>query len=188
MSARTHTDILGVSAAICVLREDIDRAASVNVPVLIEGETGTGKELVALAIHEKSARAGGPFEVANVGALPESLGSGELLGHAPGAFTGAGRGSAGLFERADGGTVFLDEVGTAEPSLQVALLRLAETGRFYRLGGSRGVETDVRLITATNRPLRNWWRRGPSGRTCSTGWTCITFRCRRYASAGPISA
>lgn len=153
--------ILGDSPAIREAKEFAARAATVPVPVLIEGETGTGKELFARAIHELSPMANGPFVAVNCGAIPESLAEAEFFGHEPGAFTGATRsGRKGLFEQAHGGTLFLDEISELPVPLQAKLLRVLEEGVVRRLGGSRVYPVAVRLIAASNRPLRDLVRAG----------------------------
>jgi PAS domain S-box-containing protein len=134
--------------------EQIREVGPVNVPVLIEGASGTGKELVARALHELSPRADKPLIVINCGALPEGLLESELFGHARGAFTGAVRGRKGRFELADGGSIFLDEVGELSPALQVKLLRVLQERKFERVGGENLISVDVRIISATNRNLR----------------------------------
>lgn len=145
--------LLGVSAAIRSVLDEVRRVAPSNLPVLILGETGTGKELVARSVHEHSPRSRGPFVPMNCGALPEALLEGELFGFQRGAFTGAQRDKPGLFEQADGGTLFLDEIGDMPPSLQVKLLRVLESGEVRRLGDTRTRHVDVRIVSATHRPL-----------------------------------
>lgn len=132
----------------------IARVSRTDIPVLIGGETGTGKELVARRVHELSKRQAAPFVPVNCGALPREIADGELFGVERGAFTGADRSRAGLFESADGGTIFLDEVGEMEPALQVRLLRVLQEGEFYRVGSTRPTRVDVRIVSATNRDLR----------------------------------
>jgi len=122
--------------------------------VLITGETGTGKELVAAAIHSESRRARGPFVPVNCGALPEGVVESELFGHVKGAFSGALRDKKGRFELAHGGTIFLDEVAELPKNMQVKLLRVLENGAFERVGGERTITVDVRIISATNRDLK----------------------------------
>ena len=134
--------------------------ASSHVPVLILGETGTGKELVARALHEGGRRADRPLVCVNCAALPDSLLESLLFGHEKGAFTGADRRKKGLFEEADGGSVFLDEVGELPPGAQASLLRVLETGRFSRLGSHKEIQIDVRVIAATNRDLSEMRERG----------------------------
>jgi DNA-binding NtrC family response regulator len=130
------------------------RAAPSPLPVLIQGETGTGKELLARALHEQSPRAGFPFVPINCAALPENLIESELFGHERGAFTGAIERKTGLFEVATRGTAFLDEIGELSLPLQSRLLRVLETQEFFRVGGTRPVRVDVRVVSATNRHLR----------------------------------
>ena len=127
--------------------------ADSNAPVLVSGESGTGKEVVAAAIHNEGLRAGNLFVPVNCGALPESLLESELFGHVKGAFTGAIRDKKGRFELADGGTIFLDEIGDIPPSMQVKLLRVLQEGRFERVGSEKTIQVNVRLISATNKDL-----------------------------------
>ncbi len=135
------------------LSQLVDRVARAKIPVLVTGETGSGKEVIARAIHERGPRADGPMRIVNCGAMAASLLESTLFGHEKGAFTGADRDRAGLFEQASGGTLFLDEVGELSPAAQVALLRVLETHEVVRLGGSRDIEVDVRVVAATNRDL-----------------------------------
>jgi DNA-binding NtrC family response regulator len=132
----------------------LDRAAASALPVLVEGETGTGKELLARALHERSTRRSFAFVPVNCAALPENLIESELFGHERGAFTGAAERKTGLFEVASRGTIFLDEIGELHLSLQSRLLRALETQEFFRVGGTRPVRVDVRVVSATNRDLR----------------------------------
>jgi len=134
--------------------EMLVKIAPTDSAVLIQGESGTGKELVANAIHQRSKRRDGPFVVINCGALQETILESELFGHEKGAFTGAVAAKPGLFELADGGTLFLDEIGEVSPAMQVRLLRVIETGRFFRVGGVRERLVDVRILSATNKDLR----------------------------------
>jgi TyrR family helix-turn-helix protein len=146
--------ILGESPAIRQLKQRAARMAQVDAPLLIHGETGTGKELLAHACHAGSRRREQPFFALNCAALPESLAESELFGYAPGAFTGALRGGKpGLLELADGGTVFLDEVGEMSPYLQAKLLRFLNDLSFRRVGGDRELKADVRIVSATHRSL-----------------------------------
>ena len=127
--------------------------ADTNMPVLVQGESGTGKELVAGAIHHEGPRASHLFVPVNCGALPESLLESELFGHVKGAFTGAIRDKKGRFELADGGTIFLDEIGDISPVMQVKLLRVLQEGTFERVGGEKTIKVDVRVVSATNKDL-----------------------------------
>jgi DNA-binding NtrC family response regulator len=131
-----------------------------QVPVLVEGETGTGKELAARALHELSPRRRGPFVAVNCGALSPELALSELLGHERGAFTGAARRHRGAFEQAYGGTLFLDEVGELDPRVQAALLRVLETDKVRRVGGSTEIGVDARVVAATNRNVDKAVARG----------------------------
>ncbi len=131
----------------------LERAAGATLPVLIQGETGTGKELLARAVHEHSPRSVFPFVPINCAALPENLIESELFGHERGAFTGAVDRKTGLFEVASRGTIFLDEIAELSPQLQSRLLRVLETYEFFRVGGTRPVRVDVRVVSATNRDL-----------------------------------
>lgn len=133
----------------------IGRVASQNVTVLVRGVSGTGKELVARAIYHHSHRAEGPYRVVNCAAIPEPLLESELFGHEKGAFTGADRRRIGRFEQCSGGTLFLDEIGDMTPLLQAKVLRVLQEQRFERVGGDQPIETDARIIAATNRDLEN---------------------------------
>jgi DNA-binding NtrC family response regulator len=154
------SDIIGSSPAILKVREDIARVAPTNATVLIVGETGTGKELVARSIHKSSPRANHAFVAINCAALPESLVESELFGHERGAFTGADRAREGLFEAAHLGTMFLDEVAELSPAAQAKLLRVLNDGQLTRVGSSRARTVDVRVITATHRNLQDRVREG----------------------------
>jgi two-component system, NtrC family, response regulator HydG len=153
-------DLVGVSPALARLRGLIARVAPTNASVLVRGETGTGKELVAHRLHRLSARAQGPFVAFNCSAVSESLAESELFGHERGAFTGADRRRVGRFELADGGTLFLDEVGDLSGSVQAKLLRALQERAFERVGGSQTVRVDVRVVAATNRDLESALRDG----------------------------
>ncbi len=146
-------DLIGVSPAMREVFAMIEDVAPTDTPVLITGETGSGKELVARAIHARSGRAFAPFVVINCGAQAESLLESELFGHERGAFTGAVKARRGRLEMANHGTLFLDEVGEIPMKMQVDLLRVLEEKKFHRLGGSQEVESDFRLICATHRDL-----------------------------------
>jgi DNA-binding NtrC family response regulator len=150
-----RTGILGESAAIQELLVKIEQMAPVTSTVLIEGESGTGKELVAKAIHDLSPRRGKPFIAVNCAAIPDTLLESELFGHEKGAFTGAAERRLGRFELADGGSIFLDEVGDMPPATQVKVLRVLEDRTFFRVGGIQPIKVDVRVITATNRSLKD---------------------------------
>ena len=143
--------LLGRSPSMQELYRKIERVAGTDATVLITGESGSGKELVARTIHERSARADGPFVAINCGAIPPNLIEAELFGHERGAFTGADRQRSGCFERAAGGTLLLDEITEMTPDLQVRLLRVLETGRFARVGGEQELRADARVLAATNR-------------------------------------
>ena len=149
-----ETGLIGESAALREVLVKIEQMAPVSSTVLIEGESGTGKELVARALHRLSARKNKPFIAESVGALPETLLESELFGHEKGAFTGAAERRIGRFELADTGTLFLDEIGESPTGTQVKLLRVLEQREFLRVGGTHPIRVDVRVITATNRPLR----------------------------------
>ncbi len=144
-------ELVGRSNAMRSVFELIEAVADTSVTVLVLGESGTGKELVARAIHRRSPRASGPFVVVNCGGLPETLIESELFGHERGAFTGAVARHKGRFEQAEGGTLFLDEIGEVSPKTQVDLLRVIDTRRFGRLGGTEELTADVRIVAATNR-------------------------------------
>jgi len=153
--ARRRTDrIIGSSPAIQRVLELIAVAARTDIGVVIQGESGTGKELVARAIHDGGRRAGRPFLTLNCGAIPENLIEGELFGHARGAFTGAHTDKTGVFEEADGGSLFLDEIAEMSHAGQVSLLRVLQEGEVRRVGETRTRRVDVRVIAATNRDLK----------------------------------
>ncbi|MGB3541516.1 sigma-54 interaction domain-containing protein [Rubrivirga sp.] len=147
------TEIVGTSPAMEGLFETLRRVIDTDATVLIEGETGTGKELVARALHYEGPRAKQPFVALFCGSLPDELLESELFGHKKGAFTGAATDKKGLFEAADGGTIFLDEVGDLSPKLQTALLRVLQTGEVRRVGDTATRRVDVRVVSATNQPL-----------------------------------
>jgi transcriptional regulator with GAF, ATPase, and Fis domain len=147
--------LIGASTPMRELFAQMSRVAQSDAPALILGETGTGKELAARAIHDASARASGPFVIVDCAALAGSLIEGELFGHARGAFTGAVASRAGSFEAANGGTIFLDEIGELPPELQPKLLRVLESRTVKRLGESEHRSIDVRLVAATHRDLRH---------------------------------
>jgi DNA-binding NtrC family response regulator len=152
--------IIGESPLLKDVIERVKKVAQSKATILIEGESGTGKELIAQAIHQSSPRARGPFIAVHCAALSESLLESELFGHEKGSFTGATERRVGRFESADGGTLFLDEIGEISASIQVKLLRFLETKAIDRVGGSKTIELDVRLVTATNRNLEQLVREG----------------------------
>lgn len=149
-----RTGIIGETPAIQELLVRIEQMAPVSSTVLIQGASGTGKELVAKAIHDLSPRRGKPFIAVNCAALPETLLESELFGHEKGAFTGAAERRLGRFELADEGTIFLDEIGEIPPSVQVKLLRVLESRTFFRVGGTQPIKVDVRVVAATNSNLK----------------------------------
>ena len=155
-----RTNLVGVSRAMARLLSQAARAAECELPVLILGETGTGKELVARYIHEHSARQDAPLIIVNCAAIPRELFEGELFGHEKGAFTGAHETSEGLLQLADGGSLFLDEVGELCPEHQARLLRAIESGSFRRIGAEQETRVDIRVIAATNRDLLGAIRAG----------------------------
>ncbi len=152
--------LIGESAVMGKVLSVISKTASTSATVLISGESGTGKELVARAIHYSSGRASAPFVPVNCGSIPEGLLESELFGHVKGAFTGATESRAGFFQTADGGTIFLDEIGNTSLSMQAKLLRVLEDKEVYMVGASRSRKVDVRVIAATNRDLANLVSKG----------------------------
>ncbi|HEV2642819.1 MAG TPA: sigma-54 dependent transcriptional regulator, partial [Candidatus Elarobacter sp.] len=148
------TGLVGQSDSIREVLVKVEQMAPVSSTVLVQGESGTGKELVARAIHQLSPRRGRPFIAVNVGALPETLLESELFGHEKGAFTGAAERRIGRFELADTGTLFLDEIGDIPPATQVKLLRVLEEREVTRVGGTTPIHVNVRVVTASNQPLR----------------------------------
>jgi DNA-binding NtrC family response regulator len=159
-SARSFDEIVGASDAVGDLLALVGKVAATNASILVTGESGTGKELVARAIHRHSSRAKGPFLAVNCGALNENLLESELFGHEKGAFTGASAAREGLLAAADGGTIFLDEVGEMAPALQVKLLRALQEREVIPVGGRRPVPFDARIVAATNRDLEAEVREG----------------------------
>jgi len=152
--------ILGESPAIKTVYDKIDKALSTNITVIITGETGTGKELVAKAIHYNSKRKDKSFVTVNVAAIPSELIESELFGHEKGAFTGASNRRIGRFEEADGGTLFLDEIGEMELSLQAKLLRVLQEKEIVRIGSNKPIKTDCRIVVATNKNLKEEVKKG----------------------------
>jgi DNA-binding NtrC family response regulator len=151
--SRLIPPIVGNSAALKAVQDEARRVAGTDAAVLLEGESGTGKELFARAIHGLSSRSRRPFVAINCAAIPDALLESELFGHEKGSFTGAAARRLGKFELADGGTVFLDEIGELSPATQGKLLRVLQEKSFHRVGGTAVVHVDVRIITASNRPL-----------------------------------
>jgi len=152
--------IVGNSSALREVIDLVKRVAPSKATVLLEGDTGTGKELFAQAVHQNSDRARGPFIVVHCAALPSDLLESELFGHEKGAFTGAVERRIGRFEAADGGTLFIDEIGEIDSSTQVKLLRFLESRDFERLGSHKPIKVDVRLVAATNKPLEDLVKKG----------------------------
>lgn len=148
-----RSSLVGRSPALLEVYKQVARSAMTDVPVLITGETGTGKEMVARSLHQRSSRSSGPFIPVDCGSISESLMESELFGHAKGAFTGAAEGRRGLFEEASGGTLFLDEIGDVGPKIQSQLLRALQEGEIRRVGESTPVKVDVRIVAATNKNL-----------------------------------
>jgi DNA-binding NtrC family response regulator len=174
-SGRTSTvserlpELIGNAPCMLEVSRRIRLVAPRATPVLIEGPTGSGKELVAEALHRLSPRSRKPFVAINCAAIPEALLEAELFGHTRGAFTGAVKGRVGRIESADGGTLFLDEIGEMPLALQSKLLRFVESGELQRVGDNETVKVDVRILAATHRPLA----------ICITGWPCFSFARRR---------
>ncbi len=155
-----YMGIIGESAPMQHLFRQLDRVATSDITVLIQGDSGTGKELVARALHEQSARSNGPLVAVNCAAIPATLQDSEFFGHEKGAFTGADQVRAGRFEQANGGTLFLDEVAELPSELQAKLLRVLQERRFERVGGRKSLPSDFRLIAATHRNLAQMVERG----------------------------
>jgi two-component system nitrogen regulation response regulator GlnG len=158
--AKSDQALIGRSPQMLEVYKAIGRVAPQTVTVLIRGESGTGKELIARAIYQHSLRKGKPFLAVNCAALPDALLESELFGHEKGSFTGADHRRIGKFEQCNGGTIFLDEVGDMAPLVQAKLLRLLQEQRFERVGGNETIQTDVRIITATNRNLETMTEAG----------------------------
>ncbi len=149
------TDIVGADFGLKGVLEQVRQVAQINSPVLLLGETGTGKDVIANALHSLSSRKDGPFIRVNCGAIPDSVIDSELFGHEKGAFTGAISQKRGRFERAHGGTIFLDEVGELPPQAQVRLLHVIQNGEIERVGGTAPISVDLRIISATHRKLQD---------------------------------
>jgi transcriptional regulator with GAF, ATPase, and Fis domain len=155
LSDKRFGEIIGSCPSMMEVFRKLQKVASTDISVLITGETGTGKELIARELHRRSARATGPFVTINCGAIPENLIESELFGHVRGAFTGAVANRAGKFQQADGGTLFLDEIGELPPNLQVKLLRALQERIVIRVGDSRPEKVDIRVLAATNKVLED---------------------------------
>lgn len=152
--------VVGAEGGLREVMARVDKVAPTDTPVLLLGETGSGKEVLARAIHQRSRRARGPIVRVNCGAIAPELVDSELFGHERGSFTGAVNARQGWFERADGGTLFLDEIGELPPAVQVRLLRILQDGTFERVGGHRSITVDVRIVAATHRNLQDMVRAG----------------------------
>ena len=157
---RRISGIIGTSSRIEQVLEMMGQVAPVDISVLITGESGTGKEVVARAVHKLSRRASNPLVIVNCGAIPAGIIESELFGHKKGSFTGASEDRKGYFEEADNGTIFMDEIGETPLETQVKLLRVLESGEFMRVGDSKTRKTDVRIIAATNKNLRQEAEKG----------------------------
>lgn len=157
---RRISGIIGTSSGIEQVLEMMGQVAPVDISVLITGESGTGKEVVARAVHKLSKRASNPLVIVNCGAIPAGIIESELFGHKKGSFTGASEDRKGYFEEADNGTIFMDEIGETPLETQVKLLRVLESGEFMRVGDSKTRKTDVRIIAATNKNLRQEAEKG----------------------------
>lgn len=145
--------VIGADGGLRAVMEQVQQVAAGDAPVLLLGETGTGKEVIARALHQRSRRHAGPMVRVNCGAIPSELIDSELFGHEKGSFTGANSSRPGWFEQADGGTLMLDEIGELPPAAQVRFLRVLQDGTFYRVGGNKPVRADVRIVAATHRDL-----------------------------------
>ncbi|NQS99388.1 MAG: sigma 54-interacting transcriptional regulator [candidate division Zixibacteria bacterium] len=158
--SRGFQGIIGRHISMQKVFDTIQELSNVNVPILIQGESGTGKEMVAIALHNLSSGSSGPFVPINCGALPEGTLESELFGHVKGAFTGAIRDKKGRFELAEGGTIFLDEIGEVSPNMQVKLLRVLQEKAFVPVGGEKLIRVNVRIICATNKDLKLMTQQG----------------------------
>ncbi len=175
--------IVGVESGLRAVMDRVELVARSDAPVLIFGETGTGKELVARAIHNRSSRHSGPFDRVNCGAIPPELIDSQLFGHERGAFTGAVEARRGWFERADGGTLFLDEIGELPPAAQVRMLRILQDGWMERVGSEKSINVDVRIVAATHaRPGLDGRRGAIFAKTCGIALPSSRSCCRRCAS------
>ena len=160
LSDKRFGEIIGSCASMLEVFRKLQKVASTDISVLITGETGTGKELIARELHRRSHRAAGPFVTVNCGAIPENLIESEMFGHVRGAFTGAVATRAGKFQQADAGTLFLDEIGELSPQLQVKLLRALQEKIVCRVGDSKPEKCDIRIVAATNRSLEEMIKTG----------------------------
>jgi formate hydrogenlyase transcriptional activator len=160
-----------------------EHVAGTSASVLLLGETGTGKELLARAIHDRSPRKERPLVKVNLAALPSSLIESELFGHVKGAFTGAVSDKVGRFQLADGGTLFLDEIGELDPDLQTKLLRVLQEGEFERIGSAETLRVDVRVVAATNRNLHRAMEEEKFRPDLYYRWPCSRSKSRRFACA-----
>jgi transcriptional regulator with GAF, ATPase, and Fis domain len=179
-------NLIGKSKKMQELFKMIEVVSVTNSTVLITGESGTGKELVAKAIHLNSPRAEEAFVSVNCGAFTETLLESELFGYMRGSFTGATANKKGLFEVAEKGTIFLDEVGDTSPAMQVKLLRVLQERTIRRVGGTEEIAVDVRIIAATNRDLSEMASKINSVRTSITGSACFRCNCRLSGSGAMI--
>ena len=177
--------LIGTGPAMQRVFETIRKVAETDLTVLVRGESGTGKELVAQALHNRSQRRNRPFVAVNCAAISRELVESELFGHEKGAFTGADARRQGRFEVADGGTIFLDEIGDMPPETQAKVLRVLQERSFERVGGTKPLQVDVRVVAATHRNLEEEVKRAASARTSTTACACSRSRCRRCASAWP---
>ena len=177
--AEYKDNLLGEANSFLEVLEQVSHLAPLDKPVLIIGERGTGKELIASRLHYLSSRWQGPFISLNCAALNENLLDSELFGHEAGAFTGAQKRHPGRFERADGGTLFLDELATAPMMVQEKLLRVIEYGELERVGGSQPLQVDARRMPIS----RRWSMKALFALTCSTDWLLMLYNCHHCASA-----
>ena len=188
MEAKAFGDLVGQSAALRHIVNQIDLVAPTEASVLILGESGTGKELVAREIHQRSRRKDKPLVRVNCASIPKDLFESEFFGHARGAFTGAIKDRAGRFEAAEGGTIFLDEIGEVPLDLQSKLLRVLQEKSYERVGEDRTRRADVRVIAATNRDLEEAGGGGPFSRRPFLPAQCVSrFKFRRCANGWKIS-
>jgi DNA-binding NtrC family response regulator len=169
VSLENIEDIIGTSEAMMKVLKEVESVSQSNSSVIITGESGTGKELIARAIHSNSSRKFFPLVTVHCGALSEDLLESELFGHEKGAFTGAMFNRKGRFEIADGGTIFLDEIATISGKMQIELLRVLESKKFVRVGGNKEIQSDFRVICATNRDLKKMVDEGFPRRSYITG-------------------